>query len=320
MTIVSYPLAKLLKEKGFDRPTTTWRQHGEGISGDVEGRRDFYNRKGESYTALPNISDVIFWLYDELKIWISVQPTGNDWSFILFRNTKKSETKGGYSSQEDAYEAAIEMSLVPPKLDIYENLDLLPEDIHGWNGDSIIFETLIRETQPKIIIEVGTWKGLSAINMGKTLKKFGLSSKIYCVDTWLGSIEFLTTQRGTTSRNLLLKNGYPQIYYQFLSNVVHNDLQDVITPIPTTSIDGFRYFKHNNIYPELIYIDASHEEEDVYRDLENYYQLLLPGGIIFGDDYNNFWPSVIKAVNKFAKQNNIPFSVLEDNFWVIEKQ
>jgi hypothetical protein len=42
-----------LKELGFDESTYSWRQHGNGISGDVEGKRDYYNRKGDAYTALP---------------------------------------------------------------------------------------------------------------------------------------------------------------------------------------------------------------------------------------------------------------------------
>ena len=52
---------------------------------------------------------------------------------------------------------------------IYEGLALLSEDIRGWNGNEPIFERLIRKTMPSVIIEVGTWKGQSAINMAKYL-------------------------------------------------------------------------------------------------------------------------------------------------------
>jgi hypothetical protein len=61
---------------------------------------------------------------------------------------------------------------------IYDNLNLLPEDLQGWNGNDEIFEALILETNPNIIIEVGTWKGQSTITMGKTIKKHNLSSTI----------------------------------------------------------------------------------------------------------------------------------------------
>ena len=202
---------------------------------------------------------------------------------------------------------------------IYENLDLLPEDSSGWNGKSELFKTLIEDLRPKTIIEVGTWKGQSAITMGNAIKNLGLSTKIHCVDTWLGAIEFQGFLKDTHERNLVLKNGYPQVYFQFLSNVVHHGLEDIILPFPNTSENGYRYFKENNVSPELIYIDASHEEDDVYRDITNYYNLLSVGGVIFGDDYIS-WVGVNKSVNRFAEENNLTFDVIENNFWLITKK
>ena len=202
---------------------------------------------------------------------------------------------------------------------IYENLELLPEDSSGWNGKSILFKNLIEELKPSTIIEVGTWKGQSAITMGNTIKELGLETKIYCVDTWLGAIEFWATLKHTEERDLSLKNGYPQVYFQFLSNVVHHQLQDIILPFPNTSENGYRYFKGNGIHPELIYIDASHEEDDVYRDITNFYDLLSSGGVIFGDDYIS-WVGVNKSVNRFTKENDLEFEVIENNFWLIRKK
>lgn len=201
---------------------------------------------------------------------------------------------------------------------IYNNVELLPKDISGWNGSSSVFGTLIEKTKPKLIIEVGTWKGQSAINMATFIKKNNYDTKIVCVDTWLGALEFWGSMQNSHERNLLLKNGYPQIYYQFISNVIHSGMQDIILPFPNTSDIAYKYLKNKNTKSELIYIDASHEEEDVYRDIKNYYSLLAPNGIIFGDDYNS-WAGVKKSVNVFCQENNISFDVLENNFWVIHK-
>jgi len=201
---------------------------------------------------------------------------------------------------------------------IYEGFDPLPADISGWQGNSKVFVNLIEELKPKTIIEVGTWKGQSAINMGNTVKKLELNTTIYCVDTWLGAIEFWTWLKHTKERNLEQRHGYPQIYYQFLSNVVHSGLQDVIIPFPNTSETGFRYFKGLGITAELIYIDASHEEEDVYNDVRKYYTLLTNNGIIFGDDYYS-WEGVRNAVNRFVAENNFTLEILENNFWLIRK-
>lgn len=209
------------------------------------------------------------------------------------------------------------MNIIDEK--IYENLNLLPYDCQGWHGNHPIFEELINKAKPKLIIEVGTWKGQSAINMAKIIKKIKLDCKIYCVDTWLGALEFWGAYKHTPERNLNLKNGYPQIYYQFLSNVVHENLQDLIIPFPNTSSIAYSHFKNNNIKADLIYIDGSHEEEDVYIDLKNYTKLLNKDGIIFGDDWPGGAANGVKAaVNKFIKENNLNLKITNDNiFWQI---
>lgn len=201
---------------------------------------------------------------------------------------------------------------------IYDNLELLPEDLQGWNGDSKVFKNLIDNTNPKVIIEVGTWKGLSAITMAEHIKHTNKSTKIYCVDTWLGAVEFWSSHKSTPERDLLLKNGYPNIYYQFLSNVVHRKVEDIIIPFPNTSHIGYLYFKHQNIRADMIYIDASHEEFDVYYDIKRYMNILNINGVIFGDDYKH-WEGVKKAVDKYAYENDLDVELLENNFWVLKK-
>ena len=62
---IPYEQALALKELGFDESTYTWRQHGNGISGDVEGRRDYYNRKGDVYVALPTYSQAFRWFREK---------------------------------------------------------------------------------------------------------------------------------------------------------------------------------------------------------------------------------------------------------------
>ena len=201
---------------------------------------------------------------------------------------------------------------------IYNNLELLPEDLQGWNGNSGVFHRLIAEINPTRIIEVGTWKGQSAINMAQYCKDINLQTDIICVDTWLGAMEFWGELKDTPERNLLLKNGYPQIYYQFLSNVVHRGLESYIQPFPTTSLIAARFFKKENITSKLIYLDASHDYEDILIDLKNYYPLLEENSILFGDDYFA-WPGVKKAVDEFVSDNNLNLTIEENNFWIIRK-
>jgi hypothetical protein len=199
---------------------------------------------------------------------------------------------------------------------IYENFNPLPPDITGWNGESPIFAQFIDITKPSRIIEVGTWKGQSAITMGLHLRRIGQKCTITCVDTWLGALEFWEWLAATPERNLMQKHGFPQVYYQFLSNVIHQGLQDVILPFPTTSLIAARYFARKNIQAELIYIDGSHDEPDVLADLRAYYPLVTPGGILFGDDFS--WESVKNAVSKFTEETKTRLYVINEQFWAFQ--
>jgi len=174
-------------------------------------------------------------------------------------------------------------------------------DLHGWMANIEIFENLITKQKPSVIKEVGTWKGRSAITMANVVKKLNLNCKIYCIDTWLGALEFWNNDQ-TSDKDLFLKYGYPQIYYQFLSNVIHTNNQDIIIPVPLPSNIAWKLLLNKNIKSSLIYIDASHETDDVYNDITNYSKLLTFDGIMFGDDYT--WYTVKDGVHKFVKENN----------------
>src|SRR5262245_9381175 len=62
-------------------------------------------------------------------------------------------------------------------------------DMQGWGSDKPIFRTAIEAVRPRTIIELGSWKGLSAIHMAGLCRELGLDTEIVCVDTWLGSPE-----------------------------------------------------------------------------------------------------------------------------------
>jgi hypothetical protein len=169
-----------------------------------------------------------------------------------------------------------------------------------------IFATLIDAVRPTTIVEVGTWKGASAIHMTKISSSIGINPTIICIDTWLGTIESYTWRETLPNIHidLLLKNGWPHLYYQFLANVTRLGYHDRIIPLPQTSQIGLRLIRELGIRPELIYIDASHDYHDVKNDLTLAWECVGESGITFGDDYLS-WPSVTQAVNEFCLSNNI---------------
>ena len=166
---------------------------------------------------------------------------------------------------------------------------------------------------PLTIIEVGTWKGLSATTMASICKENGLTDFcIIAVDTWLGAPEFWTWGLTDPTRGISLecKNGFPSVFYTFTKNVKALGHEAHIAPFPISSIQGAAVLKHYNAQADIIYVDAAHEYNAVMADLNAFYPLLKPGGIMFGDDYYPpSWPGVVQAVNEFATANNLTLSV-----------
>ncbi len=203
-------------------------------------------------------------------------------------------------------------------------LNMYTPDIHGWiDGKFDEQFTSFLKKDTSLIIEVGTWKGRSTIQMANCLKKFNPSTKatIIAVDTWLGAPEFWTWGLNDPTRGLSLNclQGYPQVFYTFTKNVKSYGHHDIIAPFPISSVQGADVLKYYNISADIIYVDAAHEYEPVKADIEKYWPLLKPGGIMFGDDYLlPNWPGVVKAVDEFCKNNNLALSV-NGVMWYFQK-
>lgn len=198
--------------------------------------------------------------------------------------------------------------------DVYAGFPLADykDNLEGWDGDNSIFSHLVDRFKPKLIVEVGTWKGQSAVTMAKACQSHGLDTAIICIDTWLGSEEHWLTW----PHELRLVNGYPTLYRQFIANVLLRGLQEMIVPLPTSSITGAALLKHFNIQADMIYIDANHDGDAVRADIEHYYPLVRPGGMLFGHDLQH--PPITVAVNNFCSTKQLPWH-RHQAFWLIDK-
>lgn len=204
----------------------------------------------------------------------------------------------------------------------YQNFDYtkFPQDLQGWGSQHPLFEQVINASNPRLILEVGTWKGASAIHMASLLKAKQLDSAIICIDTWLGGLDNISDDP-ISGINQYRQYGYPNLYYQFLANVLYTQTQDYIIPLPNTSPIASKYLLKLNLKADLIYIDGSHDEDDVYADLVNYWKLLNSGGFMIGDDWNagEIWYGVICGVNRFVKENNLDLRIINEK-WLLEKK
>lgn len=191
----------------------------------------------------------------------------------------------------------------------FDNIDLssYPMDLQGWCDEPEIFDVVIDQLRPQLIIEVGSWKGTSAHRMINRAMQY-TDASIICVDTWLGSSEHWVNPNWRSMLNI--RNGRPTLHEQFMANVVHAGLQNRVVPIPLPSRLASRVLSDMRLggaplTAAMIYIDGAHDEESVNEDIASYWPLVSPGGVMLGDDCAEPWVGVINAVEKFRREHAI---------------
>lgn len=187
-------------------------------------------------------------------------------------------------------------------------------DVTGWMSPCFIdnFKIALQYCKKPVIniIEVGSWKGLSANIMAQHCRQNNQQVRIICIDTWLGSVEHQDEINRT--------NGYPDIYTEFIQNTKYLSNEDVIYPFPISSTEGACYLKNKGMKADIIYIDAGHEYDSVLSDTKLFWELLEPTGVMIFDDYA--WSSVKKAVDEFFEDKPVIKIINQEQAIVFPKE
>jgi len=195
------------------------------------------------------------------------------------------------------------MALIHGESDPYMNF---PDSWKGhYNTDGSerpIFRNTMDRVKPRIIIEVGTFLGGSAIHMALHAKANGWDCAILCVDTWLGGVDHWLRAR----EKLRPQFGRPSLYYHFIANVIEAGVQGYIVPFTLDSMAAARFLKASGTRCQLVYVDGSHEEGDVISDYNAYWELLDPGGAMLVDDLTNHFPGVLHDWRLFLEHHGYP--------------
>jgi hypothetical protein len=173
------------------------------------------------------------------------------------------------------------------------------------------------EVPIKFVIEVGSFMGKSAITIVHTLldTKPWSTSVLLCIDTWLGGLEHWTN--GDFRSMMGVEYGRPIVYEQFIANIIGKNFTSYVIPFSTTSLIGARFLFRNKLYPQVVYLDSAHLKGETYIEIQLYWHLLQPGGMLLGDDWS--WPAVRSDVQLFAEKNNVNVTVM-DNTWFMKKR
>jgi SAM-dependent methyltransferase len=185
----------------------------------------------------------------------------------------------------------------------------VPKDDHGWfpkwNEELLIPQV----KNKKLVLELGSWLGKSTRMWLKNSQ-----ANVICVDTWEGSIEHTKDRKDVIGKLPTLKD-------TFLNN--QEDWKDRVFPVQMNTVRGLGEVLRYQLFPDFIYIDASHQYEDVYTDLSLAYNY-FPSAFICGDDWG--WRNrsqgkrrtVQEAVNEFCKNNKLKVKA-NKWAWYLEK-
>jgi len=136
----------------------------------------------------------------------------------------------------------------------------------------------------QFIVEFGSFHGRSARAIADNMMPEG---KLWCVDPWKGDYKF---EDG---------NVIPITTY-VMPDFVHN-LQDHIDSGRVLPVRNFSYNFKPSFQVDMVFIDGDHRYDTVVKDIKRAYELLRPGGLICGHDYDHpSWPGVRQAVTELV--------------------
>jgi hypothetical protein len=162
-------------------------------------------------------------------------------------------------------------------------------DVRGWFHFEPRVLALLARVAPAQAVEVGTFMGRSAIPQALLLQRWG--GFLTCVDTFEGGADLSGLPRHVIERS----------ERECRENLIRYGCHNAEV-LRLASVDAARrWWEEGRPRPGFVYVDAAHDYANVSADLRAWWALLLPGGIMAGDDYGSAdFPDVARAWNDFA--------------------
>jgi hypothetical protein len=118
-------------------------------------------------------------------------------------------------------------------------------------------------------VEIGSWKGKSTSFMCVEIINSGKQIDFYCIDTFEGSIEHQNNPE------------LPMLYDIFKSNM--KPVEGYYKDLKMTSMKAVNRFENGSL--DFVFIDGSHEYQDIKNDINAWLPKVKKGGVLAGHDY-----------------------------------
>lgn len=172
----------------------------------------------------------------------------------------------------------------------------MPERMGYFESDGIdLYRAAVERVSSGTFVEIGAWFGLSTSTMAKFIRDSGKPIKFYAVDIFKGT-------EGNGYLQGLMGVWTSEQQRQKYDKYTHDQgVQNYIETLSMTSVEASKLFEDQSV--DFIFIDGSHEYQDVKNDIEAWFPKIKIGGIMAGHDYNAW--EVQKAVNEFFSESKI---------------
>jgi len=152
-------------------------------------------------------------------------------------------------------------------------------------------------------VEVGTDRGVFA----RQFLELWRGSMLICVDNWAPYPEM----EWDRMCDMIMAVGVLSPYAD-RCRIIRGDSRGVIPMLQRIPFD-----------PGFVYIDADHEHDAVLADMNAWWPVINPGGIMAGHDFHDATPGVKSAVTEFAKKHGLAVRLTTDHnappSWYIHK-
>jgi hypothetical protein len=184
----------------------------------------------------------------------------------------------------------------------------------NWFSYPGLYSVMVREfPSGSHFVEVGSWRGRSAAYMAVEIINSGKSILFDCVDTWNGSQEHLDPSSGWFVKELIEDPDY--LWKDFNNNI--SPVKEVIKPIRMTSLEASQLYEDESL--DFVFIDASHEYQDVLDDITSWIKKVKIGGVLAGHDISYY--EVQNAVAEYSKNFGISITPhIKEDIWFYEKR
>lgn len=179
------------------------------------------------------------------------------------------------------------------------------QDIEGWFSASDVqfVSNICSAIHDGVVVEVGFYAGKSTAAIAPGCRA---NNNVYhTIDNCYGSDTRDPATKNQQSRDMRSV---------FEKNMRRMDLFDYLNVHIMDSAEAADIFADGSV--DFCFIDASHKEEHVSRDIEAWWPKVKSGGILGGHDWE--WRSVRNAVKKFSELQRLQI-VSSGNCWKLTK-